>query len=125
MSRNGTLLIGAIGLGALLTVGGQAVFSQVSSSQPASRARVEYLCLDQRSERWSMHGPGMTFEGDHADFARRLNIKPGDAMHQGTLNKLTADALNKLAADGWELVATNATALQYTQHVTFIFRRGR
>lgn len=125
MSRKTILSIGAVGFGVLLAVGGQAVFSQVLSSQPVSRARVEYLCLDQRSDRWSMHGPGMTFEGDHADFARRLNIKPGDALQQGTLNKLTADALNKLAADGWELVATNATALQYTQHVTFIFRRGR
>lgn len=125
MSRNGTLLIGAVGLGVLLTVGGQATFSQVATSQPGFRQRVEYLCLNQQSHHWSMHGPGMQFEGEDGDFARRLGIKLGDLMQPGVYNKLTADALNKLAADGWELTATNATALQYTQHVTYIFRRGR
>jgi len=72
-----------------------------------------------------MHAPGLNFEGDHGDFARKLGLKIGDPMQQGTYNKLTSDALNKLAADGWELTATNATALQYTSHVTYIFRRGR
>ena len=125
MSRHGSILAGAVGLGALMAAGGQAVFSQVATSKSATGPRVQYLCLDQRSDHWSMHGPGLNFEGNHEDFARKISIKMGNPMQEGTYNKLASDALNKLAADGWELVATNATALQYTQHVTYIFRRER
>lgn len=125
MSRNGTLLIGAVGLGALLTIGGQATFSQVATSQASPRQRVEYLCVDQRSDHWSMHGPGVNFDGGPGELARKLGIKLGESMQGDISNKLVADVLNKLAAESWELTATNATALQYTQQVTYIFRRGR
>ena len=125
MSRNGIVSIGAVGLGALLAAGGQAVFSQVSSSQPAPGQRVQYLCLDQQSDHWSMHAPGLNFDGGPGELARKLGIKMGDPMQGDFSRKLVADALNRLAADGWELTATNATALQYSQHVTYIFRRGR
>ena len=125
MSRSGSLFIGALGMGALLVAGGQAVFSQISMSQPSPSARVQYLCLDQQSDHWSMHAPGINFDGGPGELARKLGIKPSDPMQGEIAYKLVSDSLNKLAADGWELVATNATALQYTQHVTYIFRRGR